>query len=486
MGTFHYRFASITFAKTAMMVSALLVFGCDTESQTRSSGWKVKYAAPDHQYYATSPGARKELQTEIDHKDLSAIRKHGWQIWGAITKQTDQTYEPGEKSCGVSNKVAVFDTWWGEEEIFRTPVFCPDGKPCAENIKPRNNWHGPRQAGGAQVLSFNKYSVEFMDWVTDHDLYKASTLIGFNKALDKKGAAIKNRTIDQFVPSPLPTATMLKPTYWVLKADEPAMMPYWTGPLHPVSNNNSDTPRHPVVNTWKNFVLWDPTGKADPTKPREVTIYGINGPEKRMVAPKKVVGPDDFYGLPLSQADVTFIKGGNVFTIGGVPVSEIKPCDLAVLVGMHVTTAEVPNWTWQTFYWNPFPSDTTQPTVTGAFKNFDMATAYFFMGKNGEAHIAYNPYLEPPITGPTFMNPMTMHGADSNCMTCHHAAGFPTINKDPNPAVMLLGSYVSKGPISGGEQWFADRLKTTFMWGLTMSVQAKTGADRVAAPTDNQ
>ncbi len=446
-----------------------------TSVSDQGTSWRPDYRGPDHSNYASTPAEQKTLQSEIDAKNLTEIRKHGWGLWGALTGLTNETYTPGQRACGVSKKLATFDTWYGEEEIFRTPIFCPDGKPCGVGKIPSHYWHTPRQAGGAQVLSFNKYSTEFVDWVDKNQLYDPATLTRWSKQLTQEAVPTKERTVDRFAAPPQPVATMLKPTFWVLKKDQPMMVPYWVGPLSPVSEENSETPRHPVAQTWKNFVLYDPTGKADPTKAREVTIYGLSGPEKRMVVPKKVVTQKDFYALPLTAEDVAFIQGANIFTIGGVKVSEIQPCDIAVLVGMHVTTAEVRNWTWQTFYWSPFPSDSSQPTVDGPFKNFDMATAYFFDGSNGEPHIAYNPYLEPPITGPTFMNPITMYGADSNCMTCHHSAAFPTLNGSSNPGAMLQGSYVANGPITGSEQWFNNRIQTTFMWGLVMSMQSKTG-----------
>jgi hypothetical protein len=64
-----------------------------------------------------------------------------------------------------------------------------------------------------------------------------------------------------------------------------------------------------------------------------------------------------------------------------------------------------------------------------------------------------------------------MTGADSNCMSCHHAAAFPTLNNDPSPANMLLGSYWSKGPVDGTEEWFQGRVKTHFMWGIIIQNQ---------------
>jgi len=458
----------------------------DASETVAEKEFRPLYVGPDHSVYATTAAEQGALQKDVDDKDLTAIRKHGWEVWGALTAMTNQENKPADKTCQQNNKLAAFDTWYGEEEIFRTPIFCPDGKPCGQGEIPSKYWHTPRQAGGAQVLSFNKYTQEFVDWVDTNKLYDPNTLTNWNAELTQQGVSTKDRTVDHFIAPPPPVATMLKPTYWVLSQDTPMMVPFWQGPLHPVSLENSGTPRHPVVETWKNFVLYDPTGKADPNIPREVTIYGQNGPEKHMVVPQKVVTLEDFYSVPLSAQDVQFIQGANIFTIGGIKVSDIKPCDVAVLVGMHVTTAEVQNWTWQTFYWNPFPSDSVQPTVSGPFKNFDMATAYYFNAADGQPHIAYNPYLEPPITGPTFMNPMTMYGAVSNCMSCHHAAAFPTLNGTSNPGTMLQGSYFANGPVTGSEQWLGNRIQTTFMWGLIMSMQAKTGLGVAEEPVGQQ
>ena len=160
-----------------------------------------------------------------------------------------------------------------------------------------------------------------------------------------------------------------------------------------------------------------------------------------------------------------FVKAGNVFIINGVPVAELEAGDLALMVAHHVTTAEFGNWTWQSFWWSPDPSRQAPPTVPAPFDNYDLTLAYYMLGPDGEPHISMNPFLEPPDEGPIFMNPSQL-GAKSNCMTCHHVAAFPTLNRESNPATMLLGSYVATGEISGTEQYFTDRVKSRFMWGM--------------------
>ena len=64
-------------------------------------------------------------------------------------------------------------------------------------------------------------------------------------------------------------------------------------------------------------------------------------------------------------------------------------------------------------------------------------------------------------------------GSHSNCMTCHRAAGFPTMNGAPDPSNFLMGSYVATGEITGKEQWWKDRVQTEFMWGLVLGLQSQ-------------
>ena len=416
------------------------------------SGVDVNYVAANQSIYQPD-----KVSSWASNKDLSKIREHAWRLWGGLTAKTEQKY-PLASECETQTNLTTWDTWYSEAETFQRSSKCGAGESCRE-------FHLPRQAGGKEVLSFNKYSEEFLTWVDENRFYDELTFININKEMDKNNTPTKDRIISATPPT---SATMLKPTFWVVKNDVPVMIPYWKGPHLDI--NGSLTPNRPVASTWTNFVLFDPTGKADPDKEYPVKILGPDGFVQKKLKPDKVVNANDFYALPLTQSDVDYIKAGNIFTIGGLNTEEIKKCDLALQVGMHVTTAEFDNWTWQTFWWAPFPEDTNQPTVKAPFTNFNVATAYFFEDKNNDPFIAFNPYLETPIEGPIFMNPKD-HGSHSNCMTCHHAAAYPTTNRASNPANLLLGSYQSIGVITGSEQWFQDRVKTRFMWGMLMEAQ---------------
>ena len=68
-----------------------------------------------------------------------------------------------------------------------------------------------------------------------------------------------------------------------------------------------------------------------------------------------MVSVNDFYHFPLTPADFTAstdpLNGAVLFPNNPLSQSGFAPGDFAILVAMHVATREVPNWTWQTFWW---------------------------------------------------------------------------------------------------------------------------------------
>ncbi len=421
-------------------------------------------------YVAPNPSAFVDGATItrwVKNFDDAAIRAHGFQLWGALTAPAGQTYTVKTKDGRtVSAPVAVFDTWYDEYETFHTQPGSANGtaSPKAHHL------HSPTQTaasvpGGSEVVAFNKYTREFVDFVNKNKYFGETALIARNQELTRKKAPLAERFIE---PLESTHAVMLKPSYWIVKRDRPSPMQYWKGPGDTIAG--SANPKTPMAATWEQIVVVDPTGTAKPGTPYTIKVYTGAGVENRTFTNYEIVGLDRFYYFPLGPDDIKYIQGGNVFTVNGVPPTELEPGDLALLVAMHVTSDEFSDWTWQSFFWRPQPVPDAGPSVKPPFNNYDQVDAYYMMGKDGKPHIAFNPYLETPIEGPTFMDP-TMRGADSNCMSCHHAAAFPTLNGDPSLGSMLQGSYYSKRQVTGTEQWFGGRVKTFFMWGLVMQNQ---------------
>lgn len=400
--------------------------------------------------YVDAPSANWQEPAETVRKWASdfnddAIRAHGWKLWAELTKDSGQTYE--------GSQLPVWDTWYSEWDVFE------------HNSEPMPHLpvHLLRQSPESRVTSFNKYNNALRQYVKHNKFDQPATFVALNKSFGN--AALSERKIP-IVPN---DAIMLKPAYWGAKKDQVSVMPFWKGPGLKV--DGTVYPDKPTDQTWTQIVLVNDTGKPAALTPRTVTLFTATGKEVRSITPSKEVTPRDFYALRLTQADITFLKSGKVFEFGGIPANELEPGDWALLIAMHVTSKEWENWTWQTFWWTPYPSNESRPDIRSPWTNYDMASAYYMTDRNSEPYVIFNPFLETPISGPIFMDPdnppeLSARGVRTNCMTCHRVAAFPTLSTIPTSPTM--SSYKAVGEVKGDEQLFKDRVQTSFMWAMVI------------------
>lgn len=450
------------------------------EGQGQKAPGFIEYVAMDSSVFVADSTVEKWQVTFDD----PAIEQHAWALWGAITAKTNQKYpvkDTADKYNIEQVQLTVFNTWWDEFETFSPPKERPEHNAMRYHL-PRQvsaspGQSGPEVHGGDEVISFNKYSQEFVDYVDRHHLYYLKTLCDMNEQMAKDKVPQEKRVIPTDFDG---KSVMLKPTYWVVKNDRPNLLPYWKGPVDEV--NGTTYPDRPMSLTWTQFIVFNPTKNKIPEgTPFTRSMLGRDGKYKdTTVTSYEVVGREHFYWVPLTATDIAYIRKGLVFTIGGIPADSLVPGDMALLVGCHVTSVESRNWTWQTFWWTPHPARKAPASanVKGPFNNFDMSHAYYMLNSKGKHHVAFNPYLETPIITPIIIgnNIDKGLGRNSNCMTCHHAAAFPTMNMDPSFANMLTGSYVGSGTLKPTNQIFNGRIQTKFMWGLLMQLQGRTDA----------
>jgi len=89
---------------------------------------------------------------------------------------------------------------------------------------------------------------------------------------------------------------------------------------------------------------------------------------------------------------------------------------------MHVTTKEIPDWVWATYWWHDRPDDGRfgdgrPATLAGAAGHYLMDVAYSAetpRQPDGSPPACMNPWLEARFPG----------GLSSNCLTCHQRAAF--------------------------------------------------------------
>jgi hypothetical protein len=112
-----------------------------------------------------------------------------------------------------------------------------------------------------------------------------------------------------------------------------------------------------------------------------------------------------------------------------------------VLVGAHITTKALPDWTWATFWWHDGPSD-APAEVTGAARHYRMCAAF----EAGEP--CFNPWLEGRFPD----------GDTSSCLTCHQRAVVGATDYLP----------VTHGRLAPDDPYFRGRLATDFVWSIAL------------------
>jgi hypothetical protein len=395
--------------------------------------------------------------------DSAQIRAHAWAIWAGLTQLTTQV--------AGSDTLPVYETWPDAEEVFN-----PASGSLAVGAQRAfaRHFHVPRQFGHSQVASVRarrasspevragggaalpnpgvrsdsalvmvtvSYNTVAESHVRTNNYILQSTLDSLNTYFNGQGTPVAQRNITVFPDS----AVALKPTYLPISADGLTILPYWAGPLAA-----TDTAM-PDINTWTQCVAVDPTGKQVGDS---VQVPCNTQPSVWA----RVVGLDAFYSFPLNAAEAqAFYQGpGSMRVSHGSWIGRdtVRAGDYGVLVAMHVTTKEITDWTWQTFWWTPSPqtnplANDAPATVQGAFRNYAMKTAYYMTVPTGPAkgqdEVTFNPYLEPDL-GP--------QGKLSNCMTCHRAAAW---NGTP---------YVFNGNLSAGDTLFNGTTKLDFLWSI--------------------
>jgi hypothetical protein len=148
----------------------------------------------------------------------------------------------------------------------------------------------------------------------------------------------------------------------------------------------------------------------------------------------------------------------------GVLGRDLEEGDQLVLIAMHATTKEIPEWTWMTWFWHDRPDAGARgadrlPAVKGVWRNYLMEVAFdatLPREPDGSPHIAYNPVLEARFP----------NGILSNCLACHRRSTWPQEEFLP---ITRGANAVDKSlfPPDGKDPAFSDdKLRLDFMWSI--------------------
>jgi hypothetical protein len=471
----------------AGLVVLLVAVAC---ARSESTGTRTPTVVLDTAAYVdppavgTFPTTKAVINGWIAANDTVAIRRHAWDIWAALTAPSGYDGLP------------VWETFYSGHEIFELDTAdAPDPLRHVRDFEiPRQDVHVDRinTARGIPIdraerrTSFNRFSQSTAHYIVSHRLNLAATLDSINNAFNASNTPVAERQVFVSPPDSIdPQSLVLKVVFQFISGDSVAAVPYWMGydPLHATNDTL------PVADTWRQGVAVDPTGKLPLGS--SIVMRVNNEPPRAL----KVVHLKSFYWIRLTQADVdhfsTFVRpqtddiGAGNRTDSASLMQMVKPGNIALLMAMHVTGKEIPNWTWQTFWWSPFPQDPhfgidRPTTIPAPWNNYNMNFAYTMVNADGSPRVAFNPYLETNLNGnfPTSSGPKWF-GVQTNCMTCHRLAARGT-----TPGTGGFAPVAPYGPAQnidpGDSTLFAGLTKIDFLWSVTFRAWAPKPPSTVA------
>lgn len=382
------------------------------------------------------PADKAILLAYRDSNNIPAMRKHAWMVFAGLTQRT-----PGGE--------AVFETWYSAEEVFNTGPTPQGLRRIQRRFKSprqfRQTGVGP-QAIGASLLSFTLFNEANRTHVRTNELNKQSKLTSLRDAFRASSTPTEKRDITEFPAK----AISLKLVWWLVKRTGKTGMPIWDAdPANPDAQGNPNT-------SWKRVVAVDPTRPTIP--PGEVA--DVRYPAGQLRRNSAVVPLENFYHFQITANEIAAVRS----VLGG----SAQVGDYAALVAMHVTTKEIPDWVWATFWWHdkandgPFAADRPS-AVSGVWRNYRMDAAYSSdtpMESNGSPNVCYNPWLEARFP----------NGMVSNCMACHQRAVWPVpVPVPPNPPFLPI----VRGALAKNDTYYKtnDRMRLDFLWSVAFESQ---------------
>jgi hypothetical protein len=431
--------------------------------------------------------------------DSASVYNHAWGIWAGLTANSGEVYQ--------GDSLLIFETWLGITDI-QVLIDSNNSKGgCAATKQkktrtllahPNQFGHGP-SATLLRTLTLNTKGngpIEnpVTEWVTVSYDPNAACYATTNSILRQ---SVQNKyAVDNGIGNipPFPNkAITIKPVYLVASdTDNLVRIPVWSGPkaeAYPASNwptvvyadiKNRQAPNKKLV----------PAAKSD-TNPADIAAATCNLSD---FINFKV---DSLMAAYMNAADST--EDGSGFATAG---------SIAILVGMHVTTKEIANWTWQSYYWAPDPANPLDPSsalaaslrpaqLQGAASHYAVIAGYAMVLPNqpltggtntGVIPVySYNPYLESGFdstfnngnlvfpNGKNPLNPAFIYGSQTNCMSCHTLAS-PQSIMTKNGVTNDIYSTVQY--ISNNDSFFINKVRLDFAW----SIQGNTIKDAPIKP----
>ncbi len=388
----------------------------------------------------------------LEKRNFPALRAHAWQVFAGITSPAPGGY-------------AVWESWFTADAVYAGP----DAKQQATLSDRRSAIHGARQLGigltgapepdpGESIAANVLFNKAVRDHIWNNALYKPGTLDKINAEFDKNNTPLLDRSIPQFPHD----AIALKTIWSVVSKDGLTVLPVWDGELDQPEVKVS--PPYPS-DVWPRCVAISP----DPGFSQSTADVTCN---KRPLT-AAVVGLDSFYHFQITGAELKAVTAA----VGAGPKDgtpdKIRVGDYVILLGIHFTTREIPNWVWATSYWHDRPDQapfgSARPdNVTVVWRNYMMKSGYSReapLAVDGGPATVWNPYIEGKYPD----------GMRSNCMSCHVRAVYPRLAPVINDFDLCGALPVLRGegslPLDSPE--LASRTRLEFLWSILLETRPK-------------
>lgn len=311
----------------------------------------------------TFPVPAEKIESWLNYggekQDAAKMIEHSWAIWAALNDPVDFkfTAEKGQKFTDYDAKgIERFLTWTAPKAIARgynTGIELG----AAAQLQ-----HGAVVKQRSVVLAKNADDPVNRD-IIEGVLYSP--------------ASAKFAMGDDPVYNPYNLNLLIKENVdWIFQQGAAAFpdFPNSAVNIKPVFKHLADTDK----NTQQAFTVWNglpETAKAYPEKawttcatvsllPEDKDKSGaIHGCDAAATA---VYGLNNFIHITIDKNNIDFYK--NYFFTGEdfkPAKKDVKLGDVFILVAMHVTTKEIPPWTWMTFWWDPTPETPELPSTQG-------------------------------------------------------------------------------------------------------------------------
>jgi len=384
------------------------------------------------------PADSATLEKYRSGQNVHAQRLHVWNVFTGMTEPTPD------------GKYAIWETWFSESETFQAGA-------APQAVGPRRitrQFRQPRQfrppkgvaapeAAGTGLLSFVLYNYSAYNHIRTHKLNMGSEL---NEEM-QQGTPDPKVPGDRMIVDFPNDAVSLKTIWWPVAKDKVTPMPVWDPESNPKLPNGNAYP------TWPRVVAIDPlNGNVPPNQTTSIMFLGKTFPNTH------VVGLSAFHYVVLdAQTAASAMANGQIATFAQRVLGRaLQAGDYTVFAGTHLTTKEIGDWVWATFWWHDRPNEgpyaADRPSsVQGKWANYLMNASYDLNlphEADQTSHITFNPWLEAGFRD----------GIESNCMNCHNRASWQPIS--------FLPIFRGDPDMKNDPAFAKERLRTDFLWSI--------------------